>query len=163
MAEGKSRRLLRAVHQFHGGSAIGDGITNGMLFTQRLLRELGFYSEIFAINPAAELRHVIRPYDEHPGHLAGNDEILLVHFSMGHEDHSWIDTVACDKILVWHNITPERFLHHESLRRAAALGRNQIAVWGQKIQAGIRPSPFIGAISDSNFNQRSSLELPWIS
>ena len=158
MAEGKSRRLLRAVHQFHGGSAIGDGITNGMLFTQRLLRELGFYSEIFAINPAAELRHVIRPYSEHPGHLAGNDEILLVHFSMGHEDHSWIDTVACDKILVWHNITPERFLHHESLRRAAALGRNQIAVWGQKIQAGIRPSPFIGAISDSNFNQRELLD-----
>lgn len=158
MAEGTSKRLLRAVHQFHAGSAMGDGITNGMLFTQRLLRELGFYSEIFAVNPPAELRHVIRPYGEHPAHMAGNDEILLVHFSMGFEAQSWIDTVACDKVLVWHNITPERFLDKESVQRLATSGRNQIAVWGQQIKIGKRPSPFIGAISDSDFNKRDLLE-----
>jgi hypothetical protein len=42
-----AKPAIRIVHQFHSGSARGDAITNSMILIQRILRELGFESEIF--------------------------------------------------------------------------------------------------------------------
>ena len=70
-----------AIHQFHTGSAYGDGVTNGMLFTRQLLREMGFDSDIFCIQIAIELKNEIRPvrkYRDSP------DQVLLVHHTNGH-------------------------------------------------------------------------------
>ena len=34
--------IPKAIHQFHSGSAFGDAVTNGMLYTKTILNELGF-------------------------------------------------------------------------------------------------------------------------
>ena len=126
-------QILRAVHQFHASVEKGDGVTNGMLFTQRLLRELGLTSEIFAVNIPKDLQHKIRSYREYSTSVCADDELLLVHHSMGHNAHGWISSVARRKILVYHNITPPHYLSSENLRHYARLGRKQLALWGAQL------------------------------
>ena len=49
-----------AVHQFSPAVLAADGASNGMLLTQRMLRELGFASEIFAFMIDPTLADVVR-------------------------------------------------------------------------------------------------------
>ena len=81
---------MKTIHQFHSGSAYGDAITNGMLFTQRLLRELGFESEIFVEHLDDRLRDCLRPVSSYS---PNQKQMVLVHHSMGHH--------LVDQILTW--------------------------------------------------------------
>lgn len=134
---------LRAVHQFHVGSAYGDGVTNAMLFTRRLLRALGLRSEIYAVVIPPALQGDILP---HTAFRSEADQLLLVHHSMGHELHGWIENVRAAKILVYHNITPPQFFtEHDPHRHQVILGRRQLTDWRN---AGV----FLGAIACSPLN-----------
>lgn len=136
---------IKAIHQFHPSCATGDGVTNGMLFTQRLLRQLGFESDIFCENIPEELSGDVR----HLSTLASQkDGLLFVHHSLGYENAHWLHGLEIPKVLVYHNITPEHLLPQEGpLRRLSVLGRQQLSDWA---------SDFAGAIGVSENN---SLEL----
>lgn len=149
---------LRAVHQFHAGSAAGDGVTNGMLLTRALLRELGLESEIYVAHVAPELRGDLLPHVSHPGPTARPDELMIVHYSMGHDAHAWIDSIGCPKVLAYHNITPSHLLADETMRHYAQVGRQQLAVWGAAQCAG-HGRPFLGAMADSSFNAEELRQL----
>src|SRR5262245_6299876 len=97
----------RAIHQFHGGSGYGDGITNAMLFIQRLVQSAGYESAIYCVDVDARLRQRLTSYTEF---VEKGDEIILLHYSHGHAQHEWIDKISVPKILVYHNITPAHFL-----------------------------------------------------
>lgn len=132
---------IRAIHQFHQGSAYGDGVTNGMLFTQGLLRELGFYSRIYVAHQAPELLELIYSFREFQD---AGDTLLLVHHSMGHDLEPWLEGLVCLKILIYHNITPPWLLPPNSeLGRYAEKGRLQLT-WLQGL--------VLGAIADSAYN-----------
>ena len=132
-----------AIHQYHASAVSSDGITNGMLFTQRLLRSAGYKSEIYCFNVDAQLGGRIR--DARQFQPAPN-EITLVHYSLGTDHDDWITNLQGPKILVYHNITPAEFFAPGSrLRQLATAGRLQLARWGKQ-------QTFIGAIADSEFN-----------
>lgn len=137
----------RAIHQFHPGSAFGDGVTNGMLFARTLLRELGFASEIYCADVAPELAAELRPmerFEDSP------DQVLFLHHSLGHDHEAWVNGLRSRLALVYHNITPAEFFPPGStLRHYAELGRRQLKEW--------RPR-FAGAIGDSPYNTRELLE-----
>ena len=67
----------KAIHQFHGGSGVGDAITAGLFHTREMLRGLGFASEIYCIDVAAELAGEIHSA---PTFADDPDILLLVHF-----------------------------------------------------------------------------------
>ena len=138
-----------AIHQYHYASAYGDGITNGMLFTQRLLREAGYKSEIYC----EHVDHRLSGYlNSHRSFEDRGDQLVLIHYSFGHDKHQWIEDVKGPKILVYHNITPSHFMPKGSdLQYYAELGRKQLAAWAQT-------SDFVGAIAVSPFNA-ADLEL----
>ena len=71
---------FRAIHQFHSGSAVGDAVTNGMLLTQRLLRELDFESEVYVEHVSPELKSVLRSHKEY---ISRPDAALIVHLAAG--------------------------------------------------------------------------------
>lgn len=127
-----------AVHQFHPGCAFGDGVTNGMLFTRGLLRELGFHSEIYCAEIPPEMRGEIRPaaeFAERP------EDILLVHHSFGHGYGAWIELLRCRLVLVYHNVTPEAFFPDGSEgQRMSRLGRAQLPLWRDRFEAAIGDS-----------------------
>ena len=107
------------IHQFAPTVAPGDGVTNAVLYTRELLRELGCLSDIFSHRPPFELRDIatdIHRFD----HRAC--DLLLVHHSMGHDLDRWLAGLGCPKVLVYHNITPVEYFpegsgHHYYARR----------------------------------------------
>jgi glycosyltransferase involved in cell wall biosynthesis len=140
----------RAIHQFHAGSAYGDGITNGMLFTQRVLRQAGYESDIFCVNVDPPLAGKLRSFREF---VDGPEQLLFVHYSIGHDQHHWIDAVCAPKLLIYHNITPAHlFPAGSGLRLHVERGRDQLRRWA-------KTQPFIGAIADSSFNAEELVAL----
>nr|WP_314863340.1 glycosyltransferase [uncultured Undibacterium sp.] len=128
----------KAIHQFHPACLTGDGVTNGMLFTQKLLRSLGFRSEIYCEHVPPDLQKNIW----HVTQLAlERDYVLLVHHSLGYENHFWIDALDVTKIMVYHNITPEQYLPETGpLRRLSVFGRQQLGHWAGRFLSGIGDS-----------------------
>lgn len=133
---------ITAIHQFHHGVDVGDGVTNSLVFIQRLLRQLGFESNLYAVNVPAAMADRVRPYHE----LADCDpgtSLLLQHHSMGHDLGDWLDRLTMPRVLVYHNITPAGFFPPGSdYRHYAELGREQLVQWRDAFQAVLAVSNF---------------------
>lgn len=118
------------IHQFHSGSAYGDAVTNSLLYTQRILQELGFESNIYCEHVAPELKDQIL---NHSNYKTSPNAILLFHHSMGHDLEEWILNLKDKIVLVYHNITPQDFFPQESpFYKYAIKGREQLKMF-QKI------------------------------
>ncbi len=140
-ASAPARQGRRAVHQFHSGSATGDAITNAMLLIRRILRDLGYHSEIFVEHLDPLLAEELRPIDELPTHAG---YVLLLHHSMGYDAMDRVTASAAPKVLIYHNITPPELLSTTpTLQRYAELGRRQLASLAPKV---------VAALADSEFN-----------
>ena len=140
----------RAIHQFHAGSAYGDGITNGMFFIQNILRRSGYRSNIYCIHVDPALSDRILPYAEHEDNP---EDLLLAHYSLGSDDDAWLATRRSRRILIYHNITPAHFFPDGSrLKELSDAGRKRIRHWADA-------NLFAGAIADSAFNGAELLEL----
>ncbi len=136
----------RAVHQFHSGTAVGDAITNQMFELQRLLRELGYESEILAEHIAPELQDRIRSIHAYRG---SDLDLLLLHHSMGYGAFDDVVLLPNDIVTVFHNVTPERYFENEHVRRHVRLGREQLAALAHRSLFGI---------AVSNFNRHEMLQ-----
>lgn len=114
------------VHQFHSGSAYGDAVTNSMFLINRHLRGLGYEGEVFVEHLDPQLIHSLSPWTSVETVLREND-LLLIHHSMGHDRLAWLLSLKCRKVLVYHNITPAEFFPEGSaFREYATLGREQL-------------------------------------
>lgn len=136
------------IHQFTPTLAYGDGVSNGLFFTQKILKSLGFESNIYIcttytdINIKKEIFHISQ-------YLPSQENTLLYHHSIGHECHDNIMKFLDKKILVYHNITPSHFFTNNiHLQGACDLGRKQI-VNSQHF--------FGGSYADSNYNCKELL------
>ena len=131
---------VRVIHQFHSGSACGDAVTNGMLLTQRLLRRMGFESEIFVEHLAPELAGSIKHFKHYRPDAA---QLLLVHHSHGHDQLDWLLQLPERKILVYHNITPAEFFPEGDIHRHyAQLGREQLTILKDAITSAFCDSAY---------------------
>jgi len=126
-----------SVHQFHPNVAVGDAVTNGMLLTRELLREMGLRSEIYAFIIGPGLEGDVRPYQA----LRPEGAALLVHHSHGHELEAWLAGVPARRFLVYHNITPARFFVPGSTHyRYSLLGREMLARHRERMPAALADS-----------------------
>lgn len=134
---------IRAVHQFHAGSSLGDAITNAMVTIRSLLRKAGFDSEIFVEDRGRGLAADIRLIDALP---AANDAFLLVHHSMGFASFETIRALPVRKGLIYHNITPpELFAHRPVMAGLARLGQEQLALWRDQVAFALSVSDYNAA------------------
>ncbi len=132
---------IARIHQFSFATSIGSGVTNSLFYTQKILRELGFVSDIYSTSIAPELSTEIQ---EANALKADPEALILVHHCLGYDDTEWLWALPNPKIMVYHNITPPELLPANSeIAHYAALGREQLAQWNTK---------FIGAIGDSALN-----------
>ncbi len=134
------------IHQFTPSSAVGDGVTTSLFFTQKLLQSLGYDSTIFADNIPKPLKGRIQHYSELN---QSTTDLLLIHHSMGHDLDDLINKAACPIAMIYHNITPEHFFEKSSAEYKYSLkGRRQLKQWASK---------FIGAIGVSPYNTEELL------
>ena len=137
-----------AIHQFTPSVTSGDGVSAGVLFTQELLRELGFISRIYA----RKIDPILKTRVDSIEHLeAASEDILLYHYSIGHRDHEWLMALPQRKIMVYHNITPAHFFTATPhLSHMCTLGREQLAS---------STGSFYAAYTDSQYNARELTSL----
>jgi len=130
-----------SIHQFHSGSAFGDAVTNSLLYTQKILQDLGFESNIYVEHVAPELDDKILHFSQLK---SDENNIILIHHSMGHDLDEWLYSLKEKAVLVYHNITPAEFFPKESpFYHYSIKGREQLAFFKEKA---------IGYIGDSKLN-----------
>jgi glycosyltransferase involved in cell wall biosynthesis len=134
-----------AIHQFTPAVSLGDGVSNGVLFTQKILRDLGFESEVFSGYIPPEMAGLALPIRDYPRDAAhGANQLLFVHHCIGIDLEEFVLSIPSPKVMIYHNITPaEQFPLHSPARFYCRLGREQLAAW---------PKHFIGAIAVSELN-----------
>ena len=135
---------MTAVHQLLPVFSPGDAIGNAVIATRRMLRALGFRSEIFAegINPA--LRRHARPADSIDSELTP-DGALLYHLSIGSPLARVVEQAPGRRVLVFHNVTPPHYYRDVSAR---------VVYWLERGLADLRRlAPAVDlTIADSRFN-----------
>jgi glycosyltransferase involved in cell wall biosynthesis len=131
-------RPLRAVHQFHADSASGNAVTQAMLLTRQVLRDLGYDSEIFISHRDPDLTGDLRPFAHIPRH---GDYVLIVHHSMGHDLLELVLALPAPKVLIYHGITPPDLLNYmPMLAYYARLGREQLALLAPHVSSALADS-----------------------
>ena len=125
-----------------------DAVSNHTFEAQRLLRQLGFASEIFAriIGPGCDGR--VRPLAELPtGPSAGDRRWVLYQSSIGSPAADAFAAFPGRKLLDYHNITPaalvERWL--PPLGDETRLGRRQLAELAPKVSFAFADSAYNAA------------------
>jgi glycosyltransferase involved in cell wall biosynthesis len=135
-----ARQNKISIHQFHSGSSVADAITNCMFFVQSMLRSFGFASEISAEHVDPALSGRIRRLQEL---RIAEQDLLLIHHSMGHDIFSRLAELRCRKILVYHNITPPHFFEEDDPFHSYAIkGYAQLSLFRDIIESAIAVSPF---------------------
>lgn len=133
---------MMKVNQFHDGTAVGDAVTNQMLLLQELLQSEGYDSEIYAEHIPSELSNRIISIKKYKGN---EENILLVHHSMGFDLYDKITQLPDTKVLIYHNITPEKFFTDEFTRKYIRMGLQQAKDYKQYVKY---------VIADSNYNRK---------
>ncbi len=133
----------KAIHQFTPSVAFGDSVSNALIYTQKILHDLGFKSEIFICEKMVDIKfnhevYHITQYKE------SEDNLLLYHYATYNECHNKIIKLFNKKILVYHNITPSHFFEKNGLLK-------EITTKARK-QLKNSSSNFIGSYGDSEYN-----------
>jgi L-malate glycosyltransferase len=103
---------LTAIHQFLPVFAPGDAIGNHVLRIQRILRDAGYDSEIFA----GDIHHPVRRFAAHFNEFAPSGERpwLLYHLSTGSVMAEWLTHRPEPLMVDYHNITPPEYFERWS-------------------------------------------------
>lgn len=137
-----------AIHQFTPSITLGDGVSNALFFTQKILINMGFESKIYAVHKDKLFAKSVEYIDDY---TPNKQHLLLYHHSIGHKYHEFIMGFADKKILIYHNITPSHFFAPTShFVSVCNLGRAQLA---------LNPQSFIAAYADSPYNAKELISL----
>ena len=137
--------MTRAMHQLVHTLSYGDAISTEPLALQRVLRGLGYESDIFRIHEHPKLQGRSRPYSELS---RAQDAEFLLHYSLGSPLNAVYEQwTRGHKRLIYHNITPARWYRAINQRVA------------DDIEQGLLELPDLCGISDalwadSPFNAR---------
>jgi glycosyltransferase involved in cell wall biosynthesis len=131
------------VHQALSGAGPYDAVTDQALAWRTLLREWGLAGGIFAdaIDPRADGVDPLSRLDPQP------DDLVVISYSAFAPQMRRVLELPQRKLLVYHNVTPARYLwnHHPGVAVACALGRAQLPRYARVVDV---------AAADSAFNAR---------
>ena len=135
------------IHQFAISVSPGDGISNGMMLTRKLLRLAGVKSDIYCIRPSEQMAGDILCMDDYS---PGSADALLVHHGIGNPVEAWLRDLPEPKFMVFHNITPgELFPADHAIQPMLAHGWEQVDNWKHWLA---------GSIADSQQNLQDLLK-----
>lgn len=101
------------IHQFSPAAHEGDGISNGMFYLQKILRELGFISNIYVDSFEPGLKNRVFPYKDF--NEKNSNQLLIIHYAIYYDFSKWLDSLNVRKIMIYHNITPYEFFEEGSI------------------------------------------------
>lgn len=133
----------RTIHQIVPNIRRGDAIGNTSLSLQRVLRSIGFESEIYREKCSADLEQSTRPAEEYLN-VSSPDNIVIFHYSIGAELNRFVYNLPDNVIIIYHNITPpECFVDiHNHVVGELFHGRKQLNAFAPKALMGIGVSEY---------------------
>lgn len=148
MVKIKAMNQANTLHQFLVGASCGDAIYNQAKILQRWLQARGWESRIYAEHIQPELTGEVWPYLTYQ--LAAPGEVIILHYSIGSPLLQHLLGLELRFILIYHNLTPPRFMAGLNTPHA------------QLLQMGLDLLPHFAqrtllALADSEYNQ---LDLP---
>ncbi len=131
------------VYQILPTMAYGDAVSNDALAIAEILHEMGYKNQIYAINIDQRLSGIVKPYSYF---LADKkDDIIIFHMSTGSElSQSIIRLPNKNKIMFYHNITPENyFLNYSSVAyELSKTGRAQLKLLNNTFKLSLADSEY---------------------
>lgn len=132
---------VKAIHQFSIACYPGDGISNGMFLTQRLLHQAGIASEIYCVDIDPQLKDRVHPFTDYQGDA---EQVLLIHHGIGNNQEETLKQLPDQRFMVFHNITPGSFFAADDpIQAMLTHGWQQVDSWKSWLS---------GAIGDSRQN-----------
>ena len=144
---------MTAVHQFLPTFAGRDAIGMHCSRLQRILRDAGYDSEIYAADAHDDVRHLVRDSRDFRVPPGQQDSTwALYHFSVGSPLVEHLETLGIPVGIDYHNITEARyFLRWEPVAASIMYeGRRQLASIAKRTQF---------ALADSSFNEHELVSL----
>jgi glycosyltransferase involved in cell wall biosynthesis len=141
------------VHQFLSTFAGRDAIGMHTLRLQKLLREAGFRSDIYAADIHADVRgHAFDPRTFADRAQGSVEPWIIYHFSIGSPLFDLVRALDVPLALDYHNITDAKYFWRWEPRAATSMmeGRRQLAVAAPAVRF---------ALADSAFNERELQQL----
>lgn len=99
---------ITGIHQFVVGFDYGDAISNFALEIRKVLRKMGYESEIYGKYVSPEMRDKAYFYTEYDKKSSPSN-VVLFHFSTGSSVTQYVKALPEKKVLIYHNITPAEF------------------------------------------------------
>lgn len=148
--DGRKQRLYRkTVKIIQMAPTLGyeDAVGNDIVALHRLLESLGYDTEIYAENVDARLKSgKFKSYKDFPDLLP--DDIVLYHFSTGSAVmEKVLRGMKCRRIMIYHNITPDRFFEEYNPKLAKLCGQGRIQLRQMK-------DLFECCLADSEYNRQ---------
>ena len=117
------------VHQWLPGFMCGDAISNYAIALQKIIKSWGYSSEIFC--PSKHISFAIRNLSiEWEKYKSYSDpkNIIIYHFSIGSDLSRAFRTIQDKKIIIYHNITPDKYFRSINAEKALVLhqGREEL-------------------------------------
>lgn len=120
---------MRGVHQVVAGIAPRDAITNHAFAAQKVLRNMGLRSEIYAdpAHVAPALAHLVRPFSQLTAEGQERD-VAILHYSIDSPAFDYAVANVENTAVYYHNVTPPELLWTDApgLARVCAAGRQGI-------------------------------------
>ena len=133
--------------------AFGDAVGNHTRALELLLKDMGYETEIYALNIDKRLGEGKAKYIEELPELA-SDDVVLYQLSTGSELNEVIPELKCRKIVDYHNVTPPRFFKgiSEELEERCRQGVEQVKKMADAFDYGF---------ADSEFDREDLLEMDY--
>lgn len=137
-----------------------DAVSHHTLEAQRVLRSLGFVSEIYALTMGPEMAGRVHPLAELPQEQAGR-QWLCYQGSIGSPAAEAFAAHEAPKLLNYHNITPPALVEAwmPSLADEVRLGRKQLADLASEVLLGIGDSAYNSAELDAWGYRRTTVSM----
>src|SRR6188474_731995 len=134
------------VHQVLATLGYGDAIGHEVLGIQRVLRQAGYDSEIFAETADPRLEASTIDYRDLVG-AVGPSDLLIHHFSIGSRASRTAYALPGRMALVYHNITPPSYFIgvHKELVKLCFHGRRELRAYIHRCEL---------ALGDSEYNRQ---------
>ena len=134
------------IHQVLATLGYGDAIGHEVLGIQRVLRAVGYESEIFVETADSRLEPLTCDFRELVDH-SHPDNLLLHHFSLGSKASRTAFALPDRMALIYHNITPPEYFVgvHRTLARQCFRGRRELRAYADRCDL---------AMGDSEFNRQ---------
>ena len=141
------------IHQFLAGVSYGDAISIQARVIQKILKSWGFASEIYSvsrhINP--RVRRDCKDFRLHKERSSG-ENLAILHFSTSSPVNKYFCSIPDRKILIYHNITPAKYLRVINDRIAKELEE------GREELRSLAAVPEF-ALADSEYNRQELVEM----